>query len=136
MSGTLENPKVSPAIVKANPEQDLPTGWRWGPRWTLDDRSGVWAVDKIYHVAVRLEDDETADVLTLTDFRDELEEARDAESYAVQDRALETIAANEQRAQRYEQRRTLQSARLRLRKAVREGRLGGPDDGAAEGVPA
>ena len=136
MIGTKADPAISPAIVKAHPDQAIPRRWRWGPRWTLGERSGVWVVDKILHVAVRVEDDPTAELLDVDDFGDELDDARDAGEDAIGDGHLEVWMQAARRAEVHRQRGQEQAARFRLRKAVREGRLGGPDDGAAAAVPA
>ncbi len=133
--GTKDDPKISPEIVRANPKQDISTAWRWGPWWELPGgRHGIWVVQRLFPVAIRLEHDPDVPLEDWRAFAERLEEARDAEALRVGDRKLAAFTLCERRAELRRLAAGRRQALRRIREQVADGRLGGPDDGAVAGV--
>lgn len=105
--GTLERPAVASRTVHANSGQELPDfRWREGQEWRIGDRWGIWAIDRIYHVAVRVEFDDSVPAISSSRFDQQLDDARMADELAAADAHLARVDqpdlpdADEQRERR------------------------------------
>ncbi|HEY3334953.1 MAG TPA: hypothetical protein VGK16_06905 [Candidatus Limnocylindrales bacterium] len=97
---TTTQPTIAHGIARLHPEQGISTGrYLWGPEWSLPPaRSGRWAIDTIYNVAIRVEFDETVPLHpTVFWAGDELDKARQALSVDEEKARAQWLAHADQR---------------------------------------
>lgn len=88
--------------------------YRIGPEWSGDGRSGLWMVETIYNVAVRVVLDESAEVVTAYEFNRRL------------DNAINETDTADDYLRGLDQREEL----VAIREKALAGRVGGATDGA------
>lgn len=127
--GTLTNPDVREEIVRAHPDQNVSTLYRWGPRWEDGARGGIWVVNTIYHVALRMEWDADLPVEDFKDFTRRLEAARELPDRRIADEKMRAFSKAEALSAKLSRSQRRRHALDRVRQAVAAGSIGGPDDG-------
>ena len=127
--GTIDNPIISSEIVPANPKQTTSKLYRWGPEWEDDDRSGMWAVNTVYHFALRVHIRDDVALLDFQDFTDRLEDVRLRPETDAADARLVAYAKAEALSRKLSRGQRRRFAQERLRREVVAGRMGGPEDG-------
>lgn len=87
----MTDPKVSPIVVRAHPEQTMSSLWRWGPVWQDERGEGIWAIDRIFRVGVRILTDPAEPLVSWQYFTTLLDDARDWERRKAEDTFLESL---------------------------------------------
>lgn len=120
-------PRVSPTEVHANPDGQT-SHRRWGPRWTEEDREGIWVIDTIWNIAVRVVDDESQPIVDASTFDGRINRAVEDVQFATADRYLEGLTP---KARKPRKRAPKPAALDQLRNKVATGDIGGASDGVA-----